>query len=189
MCPQSLFKFHPDFDEILGGILRADANAQIILLEGQHKEWAIKLKTRFDKTIPDATNRIKFIPRLSGSDFLQCISLADVILDTPHFCGGNTSYEAFALGKIVVTLPSKFLRGRLTLGLYRQMGINALIAKNPKEYIKIAVKYGKSKQDRILIEDRIRKAQKSIFGTKSAIQAHEQFFLEVISSNNSKVTQ
>ena len=68
------------------------------------------------------------------------------------------------------------------------MGINALIAKSPKEYIKIAVKYGKSKQDRILIEDRIRKAQKSIFGTKSAIQAHEQFFLEVISSNNSKVT-
>jgi protein O-GlcNAc transferase len=188
MCPQSLFKFHPDFDDILGGILQADANSQIILLEGQHQEWTIKLKTRFEKKIPDATNRIKFLPRLSGSDFLQCISLADVILDTPHFCGGNTSYEAFALGKIVVTLPSKFLRGRLTLGLYRQMGFDALIARSPKEYIKIAVKYGRSKRARILIEDRIRKAQKSIFGTKSAIRAHEQFFLEVISSNHSKVT-
>ena len=87
-----------------------------------------------------------------------------------------------------MTLPSKFLRGRLTLGLYRQMGFDALIARSPKEYIKIAVKYGRNKRARILIEDRIRKAQKSIFGTKSAIRAHEQFFLEVISSNHSKVT-
>jgi predicted O-linked N-acetylglucosamine transferase (SPINDLY family) len=187
MCPQSLFKFHPDFDRILGGILQADANGQIVLLEGQHQEWTTKLKTRFEKTIPEVSNRIKFLPRLSGSDFLQCIALADVILDTPYFCGGNTSYEAFALGKIIVTLPSKFLRSRLTLGLYKQMGINALIAESPKEYIKIAVKYGKNKLDRILIEDRIRKAQKFIFGTTSAIQAHEQFFLEVIRSDNSKI--
>jgi len=182
VCPQSLFKFHPDFDKILGGILRADPNGEIILLEGQHQEWAIKLKARFEKKIPDVIARINFLPRLSGSDFLQCIALADVILDTPHFCGGNTSYEAFSLGKIVVTLPSKFLRGRLTLGLYRQMGIDTLIAKTPEEYIKIAVKYGDNKDARALVEERIHNAQKSIFDTKSAIKAHEKFFCEVIES-------
>jgi protein O-GlcNAc transferase len=184
ICPQSLFKFHPDFDEILAGILRMDLDGEIILLEGQHPEWTIKLKSRFKERIPDVADRIKFLPRLSGLDFLDFISLADVILDTPHFCGGNTSYEAFSLGKIVVTLPSKFLRGRLTLGLYRQMGIDMPIARSAKEYIKIAVKYGSGKQARDSIETLIHKAQKTIFGTKSSILAHEHFFLEVTKVDN-----
>ena len=179
ICPQSLFKFHPDFDEILAGILRIDQHGEIILLEGQHQEWTIRLKSRFKESIPDVADRIKFLPRLSGVDFLEFISLADVILDTPHFCGGNTSYEAFSLGKIVVTLPSKFLRGRLTLGLYRQMDIDMLVAKSAEEYIKIAVKYGSNKQARDSIETLIRKAQKTIFGTKDSILAHEEFFLKV----------
>jgi protein O-GlcNAc transferase len=184
ICPQSLFKFHPDFDEILAGILRNDVDGEIVLLEGQHQEWTIRLKGRFKKVIPDVADRIKFIPRLSERDFLQFVSLADVVLDTPHFCGGNTSYEAFALGKIVVTLPSKFLRGRLTLGLYRQMGIDMLIASSAEEYIKIAVKYGTSKQARGSLETLILKAQKTIFGTKNSVLAHEQFFLEVTNVGN-----
>jgi predicted O-linked N-acetylglucosamine transferase (SPINDLY family) len=161
-----------------------DLNGEIILLEGQHPEWTIKLKSRFKERIPDVADRIKFLPRLSGLDFLDFISLADVILDTPHFCGGNTSYEAFSLGKIVVTLPSKFLRGRLTLGLYRQMGIDMPIARSAKEYIKIAVKYGSGKQARDSIETLIHTAQKTIFGTKSSILAHEHFFLEVTKVDN-----
>jgi len=180
VCPQSLFKFHPDFDNILGDILRADPNGEIILLEGQHREWGVKLRARFIEKIPDVTARINFLPRLSGSDFLQVISLANVILDTPNFSGGNTSYEAFAIGKIVVTLPSRFLRGRLTLGLYRQMGINKLIAETPEEYVKIAVKYGSDRDAQNLAEKRIREAERTIFDTVSAIKAHENFFLEAI---------
>ena len=83
-----------------------------------------------------------------------------------------------------MTLPSKFLRGRLTLGLYRQMGIDLLIATNAEEYVKIAVKYGRNKQARDSIETLIRKAQKAIFGTKTSILAHEKFFLEVTKVDN-----
>ena len=98
ICPQSLFKIHPDFDHILSAILRKDPKGELILLEGQHGEWSVRLKNRFKHTMPDVNSRIRFLPRLNGSDFLQCISLANVILDTPHFCGGNTSYEALAVG-------------------------------------------------------------------------------------------
>ena len=183
-CPQSLFKLHPDFDKILGEILRADPNGEIILLEGQHQEWGIKLRTRLNTTIPDVTARIKFIPRLNGSDFLECISLANVILDTPHFCGGNTSYEAFSLGKIIVTLPSRFLRGRLTMGLYHQMGIKRFIAKNPEEYVKLAVKFGVNREAQSIAERDIRHANKAIFDTQTATKAHEKIFLEVMKFNH-----
>ena len=36
ICPQSLFKFHPDFDATLAGILRLDGNGTIALLEDRH---------------------------------------------------------------------------------------------------------------------------------------------------------
>jgi protein O-GlcNAc transferase len=184
MCPQSLFKFHPDFDHILGEILRQDPNGEIIIIEGQHPEWASKLHERFKREIPDVTARIRFLPRLGGADYLQLIALADVILDTFYFSGGNTSYEAFALGKIVVTLPGKFARGRLTLGLYKQMGINEPIARTPKNYIKIALKFGLDKEARLKIEGRIRAAQKKIFNTSSSLYAHEQFFLNAMKINS-----
>ena len=34
---------------------------------------------------------------------------SDIILDTYPFGGCNSSLEAFSLGKIVITLPSKYL--------------------------------------------------------------------------------
>ncbi len=180
ICPQSLFKFHPDFDEILASILRQDPKGEIILLEGQQIDWASRLQRRFENEIPDVRARIKFIPRLSGADYLQLISLADVVLDTPYFCGGNTSYEAFALGKIVVTLQGKFMRGRLTEGLYRQMRISDATAKNPEDYIEKAVKFALNTTARQQIEARISAAHPTIFGTNSALRTHETFLLEAI---------
>jgi protein O-GlcNAc transferase len=180
ICPQSLFKFHPDFDNILGDILRQDDDGEIILLEGQHLEWASKLRQRFDIQNSDITDRIKFIPRLSGADYLQLIGLADVILDTPVFCGGNTSYEAFALSKVIVTLPSDFVRGRLTVGLYRQMGIDDAIAETPEGYINLAIKFGCNAKARRIVEKDIQQAHSSIFDKNSALRAHETFFLEAL---------
>ena len=48
--------------------------------------------------------------------------VSDVVLDTFPFGGGVTSLQTLAMGAPLVTLPSRFLRGRLTLALYRQMG-------------------------------------------------------------------
>ena len=180
ICPQSLFKFHPDFDDILAGILNRDSAAEIVLIEGQHPHWTELLQARFKQNIPAAGERIKFIPRVSGAEYLQFISLADVVLDTSPFCGGNTSYEAFALGKPVVTLPGDYMRGRLTLGLYRQMGIEEAIAATPAEYINIAVNLATDINARTSLEERISNAHSLIFNTNSAIREHEQFFLEAV---------
>ncbi|MBT3916586.1 MAG: tetratricopeptide repeat protein [Rhodospirillaceae bacterium] len=180
ICPQSLFKFHPDFDDLLAGILSRDSAAEIILIEGQHPHWADLLRARFNQNIADASKQIKFIPRQSGADYLQLIALADVVLDTPHFCGGNTSYEAFAFGKPVVTLPGEFMRSRLTLGLYRQMGIEDAIAATSGDYINIAVKLGTDKNARAALGERIAKAHGLIFNANSAIRDHERFFLEAM---------
>ncbi|MBT4432041.1 MAG: tetratricopeptide repeat protein, partial [Nitrospinaceae bacterium] len=79
-CPQSLFKFHPDFDEHLGHILRRDTKGILILLEGTSKEWNELLMGRFRKTIPDVVDRIRMLPRMPKEDFLNLLAVSDVSL-------------------------------------------------------------------------------------------------------------
>ena len=72
------------------------------------------------------------------------------------------------------------MRGRLTLGLYRQMGIDVPLAETAEDYIKIALKFGLNKEAREEIENYIQGAYKPLFNTRSASRMHEEFFLEAI---------
>jgi predicted O-linked N-acetylglucosamine transferase (SPINDLY family) len=64
VCPQSLFKLHPDFDEVLGAILRRDRRGRLILIEGLSARWGQTLRARLARTVPDACDRVQFLPRL-----------------------------------------------------------------------------------------------------------------------------
>ena len=123
LCPQSLFKFHPDFDNLIGSILRACPRAQLLLLQGSRPEWTGLLEGRFRKTIPDVIDRIGYLPRMRRQDFLSTLAAAPLVLDTPHYSGGLTTQEALAFGTPVVTLPGKFLRGRVTTGATGKWGL------------------------------------------------------------------
>ncbi len=182
VCAQSLFKFHPKFDPTLASILKGDPAGKIILIEGQEEKWSSLLSGRFSEFVGDDCDRIKFLPRLSEEDFFHLLHNADVILDTPFFCGGNTTLESFALGTAVVTLPGPFVKSRLSLGFYRQMGLADAIAKDGDDFAAIAVALGTDAAKRSSLEDRIREAEALIFNDMRAISEHERFFLEALES-------
>ncbi len=182
VCAQSLFKIHPEFDAMLAAILKTDPQGEIVLIEGQEEKWNSRLSSRFAESMGDDSSRIRFLPRLSEEDFFQLLNMADVILDTPHFCGGNTSLESYAIGKAVVTLPGPYVKSRLTLGFYRQMEIEDLIAKDEKDFVSIAVSLGTDPDKRAATEKRIIEAGPLIFDDKRAITEHERFFLEALES-------
>jgi predicted O-linked N-acetylglucosamine transferase (SPINDLY family) len=179
-CPQSLFKLHPEFDEILGGILREDPLAQVVLLHGWSRHWDELLRKRFSTTIPDVRERIRFVPPQSREDFLSLNAAADVLLDPIHFGGGNTSYEGLALGIPIVTLPSPFLRGRITLALYKQMEVLDCVAANPAEYIRIAVKLGTEPEYRALVRSKIVAANEALYENLEGVRELERFFQEAV---------
>ncbi len=131
LCPQTFYKIHPEFDALLGEILRRDPQGEAVLICAFHSHWSETLTDRFRRTIPDVVERIRILPRLSGPDFLAVISLADAVLDTIHFAGGVSSYEAFSMGAPIVTLPSGFMRGRMTYALYRKMGVMDCVPERP----------------------------------------------------------
>jgi uncharacterized protein (TIGR03032 family) len=142
LCPQTSFKFHPVFDEALRGILERDPQAELVVLEGRVAAWTQALKNRWQTIFPDGLQRVKFLKSLPQPEFLQLLANADVVLDPYPFCGGNSSYEALAVGAPLVTYPGRFLRGRLTHAMYRRMGIDDLVASSADEYVGKAVALG-----------------------------------------------
>src|SRR5206468_560849 len=47
LCPQSLFKLHPDFDGLLRTILEAVPNSWLVLLEGHDRPFTTQMILRF----------------------------------------------------------------------------------------------------------------------------------------------
>lgn len=123
LCPQTLFKIHPDMDEIFSGIVRKDPDARVVLIGNPENLMRKQLEARFAQTIPHSADHILFVPTRPHEAFLELLAAADVVLDTMHFNGQNTSLEAIAMGVPIVTLPGDLQRSRHTLGMYRAMGL------------------------------------------------------------------
>lgn len=175
-CPQTLFKFHPDFDAVLMGILRSDPEGILVLLDGRYAVWRELLMKRFSRTMPDVCHRIRFVPRQSREGYMALLSATDVLLDPLHFGGGNSSYEGLTLGVPIVTLPSNFLRGRITYALYRQIGLMDCVVQTPEEYVRVAVEVGTNADRHGQLQRAIREASPVILNREAAVRSVEDFF-------------
>jgi protein O-GlcNAc transferase len=181
VCPQTLLKFHPDFDEILAGILVQDPLGWIILPEGLYPIWTEQLQRRFQATIP-AVDRIRFLPQLAYEDYLSLLHHSDVLLDPLYFGGGLTTYEMLALGKPIVTLPGESMRGRFTLGCYRKMGVMDCVVESRRAYIALAVKLATDVDYRHSVQTKISAASSVLFDDMSAVREMEQLLIQAVDS-------
>jgi predicted O-linked N-acetylglucosamine transferase (SPINDLY family) len=176
MCLQRLAKFHPDFDAMLGGVLRGDPRGLVIALEDAGGHDAARLRARLAATIPDVAGRVLFLPRQSHPGYLRLLSLADVVLDTPHYSAGLTGHDALSLGLPIVTLPGRFKVGRYVLADYRRLGINDLVAASPEEYAILATRLGTDCSFRENLAGRIASAAGVLFEDPGVVWEHERFF-------------
>lgn len=182
-CPQSIFKFHPHIDKALGELLLRDENAILVIIGGGDAEWFKPLTERMSKNIPSALlPRIFILPKMPMGDYLKLLQVSDVILDPPYFGGGNTSYEAFACGKGIVTWPGPFMRGRVTLACYRQMGIDDLVANSADEYLELAYRMANDQLFKNSIEEKIKSKRDILFENYNAINEISDFFMSAYSA-------
>jgi len=180
LCPQSLFKFHPDFDAVLKEILARDPNGRVVLIEGLEPEWNKILHGRFQKAFPESIDRVQFLPRQGRDDFLGLMAVSDVMLDPFHFGGGNTTYEALSLGTPIVTLPSDFMRGRVTSACYRKMGLPDCIAESAADYVDLAVRLGTDPAQRQTMQARILAANSVLFDDQDSLREIEEFLSNAV---------
>ena len=176
LCPQNLFKVHPDMDDLVAAILRRDPRGIVVFIEGRVRGWSRLLRARWQRALADVQDRIVFAPRMREEDYLNLISLADVMLDTVHFNGMNTSLEAFAVGTPVVTLPAAFQRGRHTQAMYRRMGLGDLVAHDASAYADLAVKLANAADYRQSVRERILGSNAVLYEDPQVVREFERFF-------------
>jgi len=168
-CPQTLFKIHPDFDQIIFDIIEMDKKAIVYLIKDRKKVWFKKLINRFSKNNKYDPAKIVFIDPLNYENYLLHIGKASVLLDPIYYGAGNSFFESMLFGTPTVTLPTDHIKSRLVLGAYKQMEIiGPPIAKNINNYVDLAVNYA-NRDDIGKLKNVYRKAaEKKLFNTKKA---------------------
>ncbi|HSK40261.1 MAG TPA: tetratricopeptide repeat protein, partial [Arenibaculum sp.] len=180
VCPQSLFKFHPDFDRVLASLLRRDPLGVLVLVRGRDARVARLLLDRLEALAPDVTARIRMLRAMPTADFINLMAVCDVMLDPLHYSGGNTSLEAFAVGTPIVTWPGAFMRGRHTHGFYRLMGVDDCIARDHGHYVELALRLGTEPAFRNRVVRRILDACPVLFENDATIRAIEDFLIGAV---------
>ena len=139
-CPQTLFKFHPDFDDYLFDILKKDKKGILYLLKDTHKVYYLKLLERFKKNKNFDSDRVIFLDPLNLNQFINHLGTSSVLLDPIYFGSGNSFHESMFYGTQTVTCPTKYIKSRIVSAAYIQMEVkNPPIVKDKNDYVGKAV--------------------------------------------------
>jgi len=182
VCPQTLFKFHPDFDGVLAELLTADTDAHLLLIDDPFGGfWRDLLIKRFTKSMGgQIVSRVHFLEKMPLAAFFGLLKRADCVLDVPTFSGGNSSIEAFAHGVPIITWPGGYLRGRITLACYKQMAVMDLVVDNKADYLALAQKLAHDKSFKSKMSAKILDNVSKLFENSDMIHEFERFMVNAV---------
>jgi predicted O-linked N-acetylglucosamine transferase (SPINDLY family) len=182
LLPQSLFKIHPDNDDIVAELLAQDADGVLVLFEGENAWLTGAFRRRLERALvrrrvdPARVVVLKLLPR---NDYLEVNRLCDVMLDTLHWSGGNTTLDALIVGLPVVTRWGELMRGRQSAGMLSALGRSDLIAQDRADYLRIALAIACSPARRESLRAAIVAAHGRLFGDAAPIRRLEEYFASV----------
>jgi predicted O-linked N-acetylglucosamine transferase (SPINDLY family) len=182
LCSQSLYKLLPRFDQVYARIAKQMGACRILFIKCESKFATAVFEERLAKVFSEfglrSADYCQFFPRLSRQEFLGLCSAADVILDSFLWSGGNTSLEAFACNRPIVTIPGPMMRGRHTAAMLRRMDIPELIASSIDEYIDVAVFLAKNKNALNKAGAKVAKRKALLYNDIDAVKALSEYLLE-----------
>ena len=183
-CPQTIFKLVPEFDEIIKNITKLDKKSVICFIKDPfNHQYKIFLQRLKNKGIN--LDQILIIDRLSEKEFINLSAQADILLDPLYFGAGNSFIETFLNPCPLITHPSKFLRSRIAMGLYKQLNIESPPVYNSiDDYIFSAVEIVNDKKKNISIREQIFEKSKFFFRNKEVLIEYENFFLKIMNEGN-----
>lgn len=184
LCPQNLFKLHPDYDHWFAEILEKDPHGMLGLVEGANPDWTARLQARLATVLGSAMARVRFLPYLPKTEYMRLLGAAEVMLDPIHFGGSNTTLGGFAAGTPVITWPGPFMRGRMTYGIYKTMDVSDCIARDRDDYANKAVEIANDRTKRLTIAEKIRDARPAVVETAGASLDLGNLMAEAVSWRN-----
>lgn len=181
VCAQSLFKIHPEMDDLFADVIAHDPDGVLVFFQALGKfateNIAARLQRAFARRGIQPRGQLKFLPRMDSGYFRRVLAIADVVLDTVRWSGGNTSIDAFAAGVPVITLPGRFMRGRQTAGMLELMGIPELIASTPADYVAKAVEAASDRDLNASLRRAIEERRGVLFDQQAPVAAFTEALL------------
>jgi predicted O-linked N-acetylglucosamine transferase (SPINDLY family) len=161
LVPQSLFKLHPDNDAVFVDIAQRDAEAVLIFFTGIEggplRAFRERLLRAFQAAGVAMESHVLFLPIRSRSEYLRVNLACDVMVDSLHWSGGNTSLDALHAGLPVVTSPGRFMRGRQSMAMLQRLDCAELVADSPQQLAALAVEIAHDHSHRDALSARIRR--------------------------------
>jgi CRISPR-associated protein Csy1 len=180
LVPQSLFKIHPDNDDLIARVLERDEKGIAVMFASHHdhltQAFATRLGASLEKRRIDIHERVFFLaPFMPHPRYLRLNALCDVMLDTLHWSGGNTSLDALVSGLPVVTLPGGLMRGRQSQAMLRALGAGELVARDTEGYVETAVALGRDAGRRRALSQAIVANRGALFEREEPVRALGDF--------------
>jgi protein O-GlcNAc transferase len=175
LCPQSLFKIHPEDDARFAQVLAATNESRLVLFEGTHPALTARYLARLSAALAVrgvvSNGRIRMLPRRGHADYLRINTCCDAMLDTSRWSGGNTALDALACGLPIVALPGRFMRGRQSMAMLEQSGVPELVAKDDDDYVRTAARLADDRAWRETLAARIRDGRGRVFDDPAPVAA------------------
>jgi predicted O-linked N-acetylglucosamine transferase (SPINDLY family) len=188
-CCQTLFKFPPDYDEVFPRIARQAGDCQFLFSSLPGSGTSINLfRSRmykaFDSFHLNADNHIVFMPYLGQAEYKALNSLCDIFLDPIGWSGCTSTLEAVDCNLPIVVLPGSLMRGRESGAILSMMGITETVAKNPDEYVSIAVNLAKDPEWRRQVSEKIAGKKHILYRDQTCVTALEDFIEGVVNAKS-----
>jgi predicted O-linked N-acetylglucosamine transferase (SPINDLY family) len=181
LCPQTLYKIHPDMLGYWQACVASLPQAKLLLIEPKQKSWRIQLDAVLAKEAPELEAHIVWLPHQARyADYLALMRCADVLLDNLHFNGYNTNLDAFSVDLPIVTQAGELQRGRVTAAMLLALGLEELIAHDASTYARIVQRLVLDKGYQTSIRSRITATKHRLYQRKDVTSLIEHTFIEAL---------
>jgi protein O-GlcNAc transferase len=180
-CGQSLFKYLPQFDQVFARIAREVGDCQFAFI--RHGRGTVvddvflrRLERTFAAAGLKAADHCVMLPRLDPHRFVAAIGQCDIVLDSIGWSGCNSTLEGLRHDRPIVTMPTPLMRGRHTMAILKQMGVEETIAGTVEDYVATAVRLARDLPWRLAVSGRISENKHRLYRDSACISALEAFF-------------
>lgn len=182
-CPQTLFKMHPDHDDVFLEILRRDPRGVLMLIESAQPLETERMRARLIRAGPDVADRVRFQRRMNGVEYLGFVGAADLLVETFGFAGGNSTYEALSTGTPILAYAGKHMRSRVTMDLLTMIGLADCVASDREGFISTAISLANDTEHRRETRRRVPEASPKLFERQGAVDGLAAFLERAVDAS------
>jgi predicted O-linked N-acetylglucosamine transferase (SPINDLY family) len=183
-CAQSLFKYLPQHDAAFARIAKEVGDCQFVFIRHFGREVTELFRRRLERAFAaaglKAEDHCVYLSSMSTERFAAASACCDVMLDSIGWSGGNTTLEALAQDLPVITHEGDLMRGRVSAGMLRMMGLPETVAGTVDDFVALAARIGRDSAWRAEIKSRIAQSKQRLYRDRAAIAGIEHFIEQTL---------